>query len=258
MVARAEGGRHLGPGPAGPHRHAVAQGLGHGHHVGRQALGLEGEPVAGAPETGLHLIEHQERVALGAQRPHGPQVVRARHVDPPFALEGLEQHGGRWPVRGRCPARPRRRRGRARSLRAGVGTARASRAARWRPAWPGSARGTNRLGADHEVAAPAGPAPGQLQRALVGLGARVGEEHLTAGLARPTVDQPVDGQGHLRRQLVAVEVGHVAQRPGLRSHGLGHHRMRVPEGHHGQAGDEIEVLGSRRRRRASCRRRGRR
>ena len=39
VVARAEGGGHLGPGPARAHRHAVAQGLGHGDHVGRETLG---------------------------------------------------------------------------------------------------------------------------------------------------------------------------------------------------------------------------
>ena len=48
VVARAEGRRHFGPGPAGPDRHAVAERLGHRHHVGLEPLGLEGEPVAGA------------------------------------------------------------------------------------------------------------------------------------------------------------------------------------------------------------------
>ena len=94
MIAGAEGGRHLGPGPAGADRHAVAQRLGHGHHVGLEPLGLEGEPVAGAPEAGLHLIEHQEGAPLGAQLPYGAQVVRARHVDAALTLQRFEQDGG--------------------------------------------------------------------------------------------------------------------------------------------------------------------
>ena len=77
-----------------PDRHAVAQRLGHRHHVGLEALGLEGEPVPGAAEAGLHLVEHEQRVALGAQRPHRAQVVRARDHDAALALERLEQDGG--------------------------------------------------------------------------------------------------------------------------------------------------------------------
>ena len=108
VIAGPEGRRHLGPGPAGADRHAVAQRLGHGHHVGLEPLGLEGEPVAGAPEAGLHLIEHQEGVPLGAQRPHGAQVVRARHLDAALALQRLEQDGGHRVDAGRARRRARR------------------------------------------------------------------------------------------------------------------------------------------------------
>ena len=97
------------------------------------------------------------------------------------------------------------------------------------------------VGADDDVAPRAGPSTSQLQGALVGLGARVGEEHLAAGLPRPAVDQPVDGQRHLGTQLVAVEVGDVAERARLGRHGLGHHGMGMAERDHGQARDEVQV-----------------
>ena len=72
----------------------VQTGLGHGDDVGPQTLGLEGEPVPGAAEAGLHLVEHEQGIAFRAQGTDGTEVVRARHHDPAFALQGLEQHGG--------------------------------------------------------------------------------------------------------------------------------------------------------------------
>ena len=59
VVTWHEGRGHLGPRPARPHRHPVAQGLGHGHHVGYEAEVLEPEPPPGAPEPGLDLVHHR-------------------------------------------------------------------------------------------------------------------------------------------------------------------------------------------------------
>ena len=146
-------------------------------------------------------------------------------------------------------APPRRRRARGRSPRAAAGTAACF------SGWPvavsvASVRPWNELSALMTTWRPrAGPAPGQLQGALVGLGPRVGEEDLPAGLAGAAVDQAVDGQRHLGPQRVAVEVGHVAQRAGLGGHGVGHLGVGMAERHHGQAGDEVEVAPCRRRRR---------
>ncbi len=86
-----------------------------------------------------------------------------------------------------------------------------------------------------------GPAPGQLQGALVGFCARVGEEDLTAGLAGTAIDKAIDGQRHLGRQCVAVQIGDVGQCAGLLGYGIGHGRVGVPERHHGQSGDEVEI-----------------
>ena len=97
------------------------------------------------------------------------------------------------------------------------------------------------VGADDHVAATAGPTPGEFEGALVGLGPRVGEEHLPAGLTGPAVDQAVDRQRNLGPQRVAVEIRHMGQRPGLGRHGIGHDGVRMSERDHSQTRDEVEV-----------------
>ncbi len=42
-------------------RQAAAEALGQGDDVGLDAVGLVGEPVAGAADAGLHLVEDQQR-----------------------------------------------------------------------------------------------------------------------------------------------------------------------------------------------------
>ncbi len=86
-----EGRRHLGARPARADGHAVAECLGHRHHVGLDARVLEGEPPARAPEPGLDLVHHEQDPALGAQLAHPAQVVRGRRDHPRLALDGLER-----------------------------------------------------------------------------------------------------------------------------------------------------------------------
>ena len=142
VVAGHEGRRHLGPGPAGPDRHPVAERLGHGHDVGLDAQVLEAEPPPGPPQSGLDLVHHQQDVPVGAQLAQADQVVR-RRAPPPRPRPGSARPGRPPPGSGRRrrPWRRGRRRARGRTLRAAAGTAAASRAGRWRPGWPGSARG---------------------------------------------------------------------------------------------------------------------
>ena len=244
MVARTEGGGDLSPGPAGTDRHAVPERLRHRHHVGLEALRLEGEPVSGPAETRLDLVEHQQRVALGAQRAHGTEVVRARHHDPALALQRLEQHRGhrlgveRLVERGDVVVRHvHEALGQRQEGRLFLGLAGRSQGGE-RPAVKGVVH------ADDDVATAPSPAPGQLERAFVRLRPRVGEEDLASGLPRPAVDQPVDRAGHLGRERVAVEVGHVAQRPRLLGHGLGDHGVGVAERDDREPRDEVEVLGA--------------
>ena len=64
VVAGHEGGRHFGPGPARPDGHPVAEGLGHGDHVGLDAEVLEPEPPPGPAEPGLDLVHHEQDVPV--------------------------------------------------------------------------------------------------------------------------------------------------------------------------------------------------
>ena len=62
----------LRAGDDGADRHARAQALGQRHHVGLDAGPLVREPLAGAADAALHLVEHQQPVALVAQARAGP------------------------------------------------------------------------------------------------------------------------------------------------------------------------------------------
>ena len=57
----------LGGGKARADRKAAAERLGQCHNVGRDAGAFIGEQVAGAPDAGLHLVEHQEQAVLVAE-----------------------------------------------------------------------------------------------------------------------------------------------------------------------------------------------
>ena len=70
----------------------LPEGLGHGDDVGPDALVLEPEPLAGAAQAGLDLVEHEQHVALVAQPADVGQPALGRHVDPALALDGLDQH----------------------------------------------------------------------------------------------------------------------------------------------------------------------
>ncbi|EWS53574.1 hypothetical protein X551_03632 [Methylibium sp. T29] len=91
VVARAE---HAGRAWATHHcadRHARAQALGQRHHVGLDAGPLVGEPLAGAPDAALHLVEHQQPVMLVAQAAQRLQVGHGGGVDAALALDHLEE-----------------------------------------------------------------------------------------------------------------------------------------------------------------------
>ncbi len=143
VVAGLEGGGHLGLGPAGADRHAVAERLGHRDDVGHDAEVLVREPRAGAAEAGLDLVDHEQDPALVAEPADALEVLGGGRVHAALALHRLEQDRGDRRVegaRGRR-GRPRRRGG---SPRAAAGTPRAWPAGRWRAAWRGCGRGTSR------------------------------------------------------------------------------------------------------------------
>ena len=55
---------------------------------------LEAEPLPGAAEPGLHLVDDQQRFALVAQPAHAVQVLGRRGVHAALALHRFEQHRG--------------------------------------------------------------------------------------------------------------------------------------------------------------------
>ena len=111
----------------------------------------------------------------------------------------------------------------------------------WTPAgWPTASRrcgrGTPRC-SDHDLATSGPGAAGELDRGLVGLGARVAEEHLAAqrALATARADSCIAG----RR---VVEVGGVGEPSHLIADGLDHTRVAVADVEHRDPGQEVEVL----------------
>ena len=241
VVARPEGGRHFGAGPARPDGDAVAERLGHGDHIRLDPLVLEAEPSAGAGQPGLDLVHHEQDVVLRADAAQGAEVVRRRLDHACLAEDRLHQHAGHLPLADRRfhssgvvvrhvdePLGERHERfvlGRlARGVQGGE-----------RPTVEGVP------GAHHDVAAGPRPLAGELQGALVGLGPRVGEEHLAARRRAATADQAVDGARQLGRHDVAEQVRHVQEGAGLLGQGVRHHGVGVAEGRHRQAREEVEI-----------------
>ena len=129
-------------GGARPDGHAVAERLGHGDDVGLHAEVLEAEPLAGAAEAGLDLVDHEQDAPLVAQALDALEVLGGGRVDAALALHGFEQDGGdRW-RRAPAPARRGRPTARGGSPRAAAGTPPTSAAGRWRAGWPGCGRGS--------------------------------------------------------------------------------------------------------------------
>ena len=131
------------------------------------------------PKPGLHLVDHEQQAALVAQRAARPGGTRrwpgARRPRPGPARAARRRRSGRWP--------PRARRGRPGDVAEALGQ-RLERLVLGRLAG-GVQRGERAaveraVGADHDVAAAPAPLAGQLDGALVGLGAGVAEEHLAA------------------------------------------------------------------------------
>ena len=60
---------------AGADRHARAEALGERHHVGLDAGVLVREPLAGAADAALHLVEHEQPAACVADLAQAAQVV---------------------------------------------------------------------------------------------------------------------------------------------------------------------------------------
>ena len=145
VVARLEGGGHLGLGPAGADGHAVAERLGHRDDVGHDAEVLVARTTRRVRPRPVCTSSTMNRMPRSSQSRRTPWKYSAvGRVHAALALHGLEQHRGDRRVE-RAPrarrGRPRRRGG---SPRAAAGTPRAWPAGRWRGAWRACGRGTSR------------------------------------------------------------------------------------------------------------------
>ena len=80
------------------HRKAAADALAERHRVRRHAVVLPGEPVAGAADAGLDLVEDQERAVLAAELAQAGEVAGRRDVDAALALHRLDDERGRRAV----------------------------------------------------------------------------------------------------------------------------------------------------------------
>ena len=82
-------------------REPAAQRLRHGDGVRLDAVVLEREELASAPDARLHLVQQQQDAGLVAPWRKLRQVVVVRDVDAAFALDRLHQHAPSFAVRRR-------------------------------------------------------------------------------------------------------------------------------------------------------------
>ena len=219
------------PGIAGSHagadRHAGCEPLGQRHHIGPGARVLPAVPLAGAPHATLHLVAHHQPALVVADGAQFTLELRVRHIDATLALNHLEQDGNHVAIVLRDAAHGFnilvRHTDEAlhQGLEAGLGLA----VAGCRQGRHGAA--VKRALHDDDVrqlhALVVAVHARELDRGLVGLTARVAEEHLvhTGGL-RDTV-------GELLLQRNAIEVGGVDELARLFGNGLDQSRVSVAQ-----------------------------
>ena len=232
VIAGFERGGDVAPGPTRSDRHPVAERLGQRDHIGPHVVTVfEAEPSTSPTESGLHFVHHQERLALVAERAHRLQVTGGRGLHATLTLDRLEQHGThalvhrrreRIDVRELDLTEPGRQRLEGFLLLGLTGGRKGGQG----PTVKRVVGGKN----VESFATTVGLAvtARQLDRALVGLGAGVGEEHLTGSSCRRG-EQEVEALRELGLALVEIEVRDVQQRAGLIGDRVGDGRMRVTE-----------------------------
>ncbi len=240
VIARLEHGGHLRARPARADREPVAHRLGHRDDVGQHAEVLEAEPPPGAGEAGLHLVDDHQHAALVAERPDALEVVGGRRVHAALALHRFDHH--RRDRRDRSPRRARRGR-RTRTWRnpSGIGwngsclVGLAGRGERGERAAVEAAERRH-----DDVAPAAAELAGELERRLVGLGARVAEEDLPAVAGRLARRSSTIGRPRWRLGWRRSSTRAAASTP-ARQIAVGDDRVRVAERRHGEPAQEVEV-----------------
>ena len=74
-------------------REAACDWLGDGDHIGFHIVVLICEPLAGAPQSALNLIDQQQRAASGSECPRRFQELAAHKLNSTFALNSLNRDG---------------------------------------------------------------------------------------------------------------------------------------------------------------------
>ena len=234
--------QHLMSGAAGEGRadgEAIGDTLRRGQHVRQDPGVLVGEEAARAPGAALHFIEHKQPALGIAQRPEPREVIRRRHDDAAFPLNGFDEYGHHVALmlrnafhRGQI-AEGGPHEARDQGLEAGLHLAVArGREGRHGAAVEGPFHHDDRwVGNALAVAVE----PGQLDGGFVGLGAGIAEEGLLH--AR----EGAKALGQLFLQGDAIEIGGVDQRAGLLRDGLGDDGMGVAQAADGDAREGVEV-----------------
>ena len=237
MVSRLEGaGEVLGQESADGH--TSAQPLGQRHDVGLDVEGLVSEQRPQAAQARLDLVEDQQQALLVAPRPHPFQVAGRRYVDSALALNGL-QHDRHRSIGGRgldgvdvvVVHVGESDRDRLKDLLV-VGLTRGGHG-HHSPAVKG-VQGRDDLEGAVLVLLPV--LLGQLDRALIGLGAAVADEYL---VQRAVLDEDLR-QLNLRNRIELI--GCLEQRPGLLRDGVGDGLVGVAHVIDRPPGGEIQVF----------------
>ena len=93
VVAERDGRGDGLAGEEGGDREAAAEPLAERHHVRNHALVLEREHPPGAPDSGLHLVEDQQRAGGVAEAAQRREIAGRRHVHAALALDRLDDEG---------------------------------------------------------------------------------------------------------------------------------------------------------------------
>src|SRR5438093_1113529 len=215
------------------HRQPAGERLGERVDVGDDPCLLRGKQRPRAPETTLHFVKDQRAAAGVAVFAQEHQKLGGDGAHAPFALHGFDDDG-------------RRALGRDGALRGLDVTERNDVHVREQRLEGPAVVGPIRCGERGEQPAMEGtgerddvgllrPFAGELERALVRLGARITEERLTRERFRQLGGEPVAGLG-------AIEIGDVNQSRVERAHdGVPKHGAVVAQGIDRNARDEVEI-----------------
>ena len=213
-------------------RQAAPEALGQGDDVRFHTLGLAREPVAGASDACLDLVDDQERAGGAGDLAGGGQIPLGWHDDAVLALHRLDddQRGVRGDGGPQC-------------LRVAVGHVRDVSGQRLERCLLGRLPGEGQrphgaavetaLGGDHVRTA---GAPPRLDRRLDGL--RAGVAEVDAARAARQFQQPL---GQRDGRFGDEEVGHVSQRGDLFGDGPDDRGVRGAQRVDGDAADEVGV-----------------